>query len=106
MRFEYPGRTHDLRFRSRVCQRLTGITWNFDLGNIPNEENFVFLGLLTDGSIEWCRVVKGEDGCYTVENGKFQHLQGWRRNTTQYGQVIRPEMITNAVAIPTEQADV
>src|SRR5207244_746428 len=92
----YPGSTYVARRRSHAMKRLGRFTWNFCRGDLPNEDGFRFLGFMRDASFEWCRIVKGEDGCYTVENGRFVYLVAWRHSRIEYGEEISPDQIVNS----------
>lgn len=61
-----------------VTKALTGITWNFDPGDIPNRAGHRFLALLRDGTHHWCQVVFADDGSYTIYGGLFPEIVAWR----------------------------
>lgn len=67
------------RVKKRLSEmrfRLSGVRWNFDLGEIPNTDGFLFMGLFEEGTEKLVRVVR-EGRAYTVKD--FRTLVAWRR---------------------------
>lgn len=44
---------------------------------LPNEHNFKFVGVKTDGTYIDCTVNKGEDGCHYIKEIPVSKLKGW-----------------------------
>lgn len=92
---DVPGSSFETRRRSRMIKRLTGYTWNFERADLPNQDGFVFLGFMKDGTFEWCWIVQKSCGLYHVHNNRFSELCGWRESQMQHNEFIPAELITN-----------
>jgi hypothetical protein len=91
----YPGSSFESRRRSHAMKRLTGLTWNYERGDLPNEDGFRFFGLMKDATVEFLRIELGDDGCYTVAEGRFADLVAWRVYQAERGEIIPQEKIVN-----------
>lgn len=90
-----PGSNLEARRRSHIMKRLTGLTWNYCLGDLPNEDGFRFFGLMKDATVEFLRIERGDDGCYSVADSRFADLVAWRVYQAERGEVIPRERIVN-----------
>jgi hypothetical protein len=48
------------------------------LRDLPNIHGYVFYGVRWDGSAEYCRVIKCDDGLHRIEGGKYPDLRSWK----------------------------